>query len=83
MAGKNMAETPPNSISMMTASERAHLLSGKSPIRVGSCSTNKNVKCIVMVRMIGRNDLRSGLIVGEINSNHRWTADRLPADIDL
>src|SRR5438128_4804282 len=37
---KNLAEAPDNSNSTMTASEKAHLLSGKSLIRVDSCSTN-------------------------------------------
>ena len=72
-----------DSISTLTASENAHLRSGKSLIHSGSCSTNRSLKCVLMVRMIDRNDLRSGLIVGEINSNYLWTADRQPADIDL
>ncbi len=36
---KNVAEAPANSMSTMTASEKGHLLSGKSLIRVDSCST--------------------------------------------
>ena len=81
---KNIREPAPAiSTPTMTVSEKAHLVSGKSLIRVDSCSTNKNVKCVVMVRMIDRSDLRSDLIVGEINANYLWTADKLPADIDL
>jgi putative nucleotidyltransferase with HDIG domain len=74
---------PPNSLSTITASEKIHLLTGKPLIHVAPCSTNKGVECVVMVRMIDHEDPRSGLIAGEIDSDYLWTADRLPADIDL
>jgi putative nucleotidyltransferase with HDIG domain len=72
-----------NSSSPITASDRTHLLSGKPMIRVDSCSTNKSVKCVVLMKMIDSDDPASGVIVGEINSSYLWSADRLPADIHL
>jgi hypothetical protein len=69
--------------STLTASERAHLLSGKPLIRVSSCSTKKGLECIDIVRMIDRDNPESELIVGEVNSTYLWGADKVPAYIDL
>lgn len=69
--------------STLTESERDHLHSGKSLIRLSSCSTNKGIECIDMVRMIDRNNPKSGLILGEINATYLWSADKIPAYIDL
>ena len=80
---KNQSGPEAKPISATTASEKTHLLSGKSLIRVDSCSTNKSAKCILIVRMFDLHNPASGLIVGEVNSNYLWTADRLPADIEL
>jgi putative nucleotidyltransferase with HDIG domain len=76
-------QSGPEANSILTTTERTHLLSGKSLIRVVSCSTNKSVKCILILRMIDLDNPASGLIVGEANSNYLWSADRLPVDMDL
>ena len=67
----------------MTASEKNHLLSGKSLVRMAPCSTTEAAKCILMARMIDLNHAASGLIVGEVNSNYLWSPGGLPADVDL
>jgi putative nucleotidyltransferase with HDIG domain len=72
-----------NSVSTITAAEKAHLLSGKSLIRTDACSANRNVKCIFIARITDPGNPASGLIVGEVNSNYLWSADRLPPEIDL
>lgn len=80
---KNQRGMEANSRYDTTLSEKAHLLSGKSAIRVVSCSTNSNAKCILILRMIALDHPASGLIVGEVNSNYLWSVERLPADIDV
>jgi putative nucleotidyltransferase with HDIG domain len=76
-------QSGPEANSILTASERNHLLSEKSLIRLDSCSAHKSAKCILIVRMIDLDNPASGLIVGEVDSNYLWSADRLPADLDL
>ncbi|HZR58973.1 MAG TPA: HD domain-containing phosphohydrolase [Terriglobales bacterium] len=67
----------------ITAAERTHLLSGKPVIHLDSCSMNKGTTCVVIMKMIDPHDLASGMIMGEVNSSYLWSADRLPAYINL
>ena len=76
-------QNSPTANSTVTMTERIHLLSGKPLIRVVSCSTSRSAKCVLILRMIDVDHPASGLIVGEVNSNYLWSADRQPADIDL
>jgi putative nucleotidyltransferase with HDIG domain len=80
---RNRPATPANPTSIITASERAHLLSGNALIRVDSCSNNKSVECVVIMKAINLDDPASGVIAGEVNSSYLWNADRLPANIHL
>lgn len=69
--------------SPITASERTHLLSGKTLIRVESCSQSTSERCVLMMRMIDLENPASGLLVGEVDATYLWSADKLPSDIDL
>src|ERR1017187_8166145 len=83
MVGKSEGGSESNAISAITTFERTHLLSGKSLVRVDSCSTNKRVKCILIARMIDLKDPASGLIISEVSPEYLWSVDRLPANIEL
>jgi putative nucleotidyltransferase with HDIG domain len=72
-----------DSISPVTAAERAHLLGGKALIRVDSCLTDRGSQCVLMMRKIDPDHPLSGFLVGEAKTEYLWSADRLPADIDL
>lgn len=81
--GQSHTEIPPGFISILAASERTHLLSGKALIHVEPCSTDEKAKCVVMMKMVEQDHPESGVILAEVNSNYLWSADRLPPDIDL
>ncbi len=81
--GPNAPANLHNRFSSVIADGKDHLLSGKSLIHLEPCSANPAAECIVMVRMVDRENPHSGFIAGEINSDYLWTADRLPGDIDL
>lgn len=80
---KKWSGSEANSRAAMTASETSHVLSGKSLIRIDTCSTNKSARCVLLMRMMDVDEPAAGLIVGEVNGNYLWSADHLPADIDL
>jgi HAMP domain-containing protein len=71
------------SMSPITAPERAHLLSGKALIRVDTCLADRGTQCVLMMRMIDPDHPFSALLVGEAKTDYLWSADRLPANIDL
>jgi putative nucleotidyltransferase with HDIG domain len=79
-SGSNLEGNP---VATLTAPELAHLLSGKSLIRVDSCSANQSTKCVLILRMIDIQKPQAGLIVGEVNADYLWSVDRLPTEIDL
>ncbi len=69
--------------SAVTSSENTHLRSGKSLVRVQSCSRNTTEQCVLMMKMIDIENPSSGLLVGEVNSAYLWSADKLPSGFDL
>ncbi len=69
--------------SPITSSQRAHLLAGKSLIRVESCSQSTTEKCVRLMKMIDRENPAAGLLVGEVDSTYLWSADKLPAGTAL
>jgi hypothetical protein len=76
-------KAPANYFPAITASENAHLHSGKSVIRVASCSKNPGVRCVALMKMIDPADPASDSVVGEVAPAYLWSADRLPPQIDL
>src|SRR5258708_1324019 len=67
----------------VTPAERRHLLSGKSLIRIGSCSLSRGALCVVMVRLADVSSPASALAVGEVDTTYLWSADTLPPDVDI
>jgi hypothetical protein len=82
---KTQSDGPARSslFSLITSSERTHLLSGKSIVRVQSCSQNATEQCVRMMKMIDIENPASGLLVGEVDSPYLWSADKLPSGFDL
>lgn len=65
----------------LTAAERQHIEAGKTVVSSHSCSGG--VPCVLMSRQFDPQLPKRGILVGEINSEYLWGADKLPPLTEL
>ena len=67
----------------LSADELAHLRSGRSLVRVAPCSSDAEAKCVVMLKAVDVDSRSLRLVAGAVSADYLWSADKLPANMDL